>query len=233
MAATVERRVENLAFLFQEVITVVERLRSGRQQVTDANMFRHQIREALKLAVNESRKRGYTEEDSELAKFAVVAFVDETILNLRNPIFADWPRQPLQEEYYHHHIAGEVYFQHLQKLMVRDETQETADVLEVYHLILLLGFAGRYSMSGRGELRSIIQTVGEKIQRIRQMRPELSPYWMVPNDQVVNTAADPWVKRLVYIAASCAFVAILLFVLYKLMLGSGVSSLDQFAQVRR
>lgn len=232
MAAMVERRAENLAFLFQEVLTVVERLRSGRQQVSDAAMFRHQMREALKLADNESRKRGYNNEDVQLAIFAHVAFLDESILNLRNPVFADWPRQPLQEELYHHHIAGEVFFQNLQKLMGRDETQETADVLEVYHLCLLLGFAGRYSISGRGDLRSIIQAVGEKIQRIRQMRPELSPYWMVPNEQVRNAAADPWVKRLVFAAAGCAIFAVLLFVLYKFLLGSGISSLDQFA-VRR
>jgi type VI secretion system protein ImpK len=232
MAANVERRAENLAFLYQEVLTVVERLRSGRQQVTDANTFRHQIREALKLADNEARKRGYTGEDSQLAIFAVVALLDESILNLRNPVFADWPRQPLQEELYHHQIAGELFFKNLETLMKRDETQETADVLEIYHLCLLLGFAGRY-MNGRAELRSISQTVAEKIIRIRQMRPELSPFWMVPNDQVRNTAADPWVKRLVWIAAGCAFVAILLFVLYKLMLGSGISSLDQYAMIRR
>lgn len=229
MAAIVERRAENLAFLFQEVITVVERLRSGRQQVADAATFRNQMREALKLADNESRKRGYVNEDVQLAIFACVAFLDESILQLRNPVFADWPRQPMQEELYHHHIAGEVFFQNLQKLMQRDETQETADVLEVYHLCLLLGFQGRYSISGRGELRSIVQGVGEKIQRIRQMRPDLSPYWMVPNDQISNSASDPWVKRLMFIAAGSALLTVLLFVLYKYLLSSGISTLEQYA----
>ena len=33
-----ERRAENLAFVFQEVFTVAERLRSNRQPVTDANI---------------------------------------------------------------------------------------------------------------------------------------------------------------------------------------------------
>ena len=34
--------------------------------------------------------------------------------------------------------------------------EQTADVLEVYLLSLLLGFKGRYSVAGRGELRALI-----------------------------------------------------------------------------
>ena len=46
----------------------------------------------------------------------MVAFLDESILNLRNPVFADWPRKPLQEELFGHHMAGEIFFQNLQPL---------------------------------------------------------------------------------------------------------------------
>src|SRR4028118_633683 len=110
MSPNVQRRAENLAFVLQEVLTVTERLRVGRQTVTDAATFRHQFREALKLADNEARKRGYPAEDTQLAIFAVVAYLDESILNLRSPIFADWPRRPLQEELFGHNVAGEIFF---------------------------------------------------------------------------------------------------------------------------
>ena len=98
MASNLDRRAENMAFAFQEVLTVGERLRANRQAVNDAESFRYQIREALKTADNEARKRGYNGDDIQLTIFAVVAFLDESILNLRNPVFADWPRRPLQEE---------------------------------------------------------------------------------------------------------------------------------------
>ena len=49
-------------------------------------------------------------------------------------MFADWPRQPLQEERYGHHIAGEIFFQNLQKLLTRTDSQELADLLEMYQL---------------------------------------------------------------------------------------------------
>jgi type VI secretion system protein ImpK len=233
MASNLDRRAENLAFAFQEVLTVGERLRANRQAVSDANSFRQQIREALKMADNEGRKRGYTGDDIQLSIFAVVAFLDESILNLRNPIFSEWPRQPLQEEMFGHHVAGEIFFQNLQKILGRDDSQETADLLEVYHLCLLLGFAGRYSLSGRGELRSIITTVGDKIRRIRQSPPDLAPAWALPNETIQTGASDPWIKRLMYSSIGCFAIALLLFVLYKVFLNSGVTSLERIASQGR
>ena len=147
--AGLARRQENLAYAFQELLTVCERLRSGRQQVTDAETFRRQVREAIKRADAEARGRGYTAEQIRLAIFAVVAFLDESVLNLRSPVFADWPRRPMQEELFGLHVAGEVFFQNVQKLLGMTDSPELADVLEVYQLCLLLGFAGRYSLSGR------------------------------------------------------------------------------------
>ena len=92
----------------------------------------------------------------------MVAFLDESILNSRNPLFADWPRKPLQEELFGTHMAGEVFFQNLQKLLGRTDSHELADLLEVYYLCLLLGFGGRYSMGNKGDLRAIMDAVARK-----------------------------------------------------------------------
>lgn len=223
-ASTPSRKLENLAFVFQELLTVIERMRANRQPVSDAMTFRHQVREALKLADQEGRRRGYTAEDIQLAIFAVVAFLDETILNLRLPQFADWPRQPLQEELFGHHIAGEVFFQNLQALLGRNDSQDLADLLEVYQLCLLLGFAGRYSIGGKGELRAIIDATAAKIRRIRQTGIELSPSWKLPFDAPIRFA-DVWVRRLAFVSGGCTVLALGLFAIYKISLLSGVSSL--------
>jgi type VI secretion system protein ImpK len=229
MSSNLDRRAENMAFAFQEVLTVGERLRANRQAVSDAESFRYQIREALKTADGEARKRGYNGEDIQLAVFAVVAFLDESILNLRNAVFADWPRRPLQEEMFGHHIAGEIFFQNLQKILSRDDSQETADLLEVYYLCMLLGFAGKYSMHGRGDLQAIMSSAGTKIRRIRQLPPDLSPYWGLPNERIHVVQADPWVKRLMFTAIACFLLAAILFGVYKWNLGSGVSSVASTA----
>src|ERR1700733_11538436 len=98
------RRAENLAFTFQELLTVGERLRSNRQQVSDAVSFRAQLWSGIRMAEEESKRRGYALDDVELAIFAVVAFLDSTILNLNSAVFAEWARQPMQEERYGHQV---------------------------------------------------------------------------------------------------------------------------------
>jgi len=222
------RRGENLALLFQEVLTAIVRLRSNRQAVSDAQSFRVHMREALKSADAEARKHGYTGDDIQSATFAVVAFLDESILNSRNPLFADWPRKPLQEELFGTHMAGEVFFQNLEKLLGRTDSHDLADLLEVYYLCLLLGFGGRYSMGGKGELRSTIEALSAKIQRIRGRSLELSPYWRIP-EETIRAAGDPWLRKLLWGAAGCAVLALLLFVIFKFSLGSGASDLRAIA----
>ena len=229
-AGVSQRRQPNLAYVFQELLTVGERLRTGRQPVNDSRSFRAQLLAALDASIEEGRKCGYTSEDVQLAAFAVVAFLDESILNLRAAIFAEWPKQPLQEERYGHHMAGEVFFQNLANLMGRNDTHDLADLLEVYYLCMLLGFAGRYSLGGRGEMYAIQQKLGEKVQRIRKTTPQLSPAWQLPNDGPPRVQGDPWVKRLIYSAIGCLVLTAILFGLFHFLLSSGVSTMADLAK---
>jgi len=230
---TSQRRPQNLALAFQETLTVSERLRTGRQAVSDPAAFRHYVLEGLKSADGEARRQGYAAEDIKLAIFAVVAFLDESVLNLRAAVFADWPRRPLQEELFGHHVAGEVFFQNLQQLLGKSDSHDLADLLEVYHLCMLLGFAGRYSLAGRGELKGFIDATADKIRRIRGPERPFSPYPLLTSG-TVRVAKDPWIKTLMIGAAVCAALTVVAFVSYKMMLSSGVSSLaDLAASIRQ
>lgn len=217
------RRPENLALIFQEVLTAIERLRAGRQGVTDANAFRHHTLEALRNAANQALAAGYAPDDVKLSSFACVAFLDESILNSQNPIFADWLSKPLQEELFGTHVAGETFFQHLQQLIGRPDSQDLADLLEVHYLCLVLGFGGRYSVGNRGELTRIMQMTADKIRRVRGGLGPLSPSWLPPAE-AVRTGADPLVRKLGILAAICAAVMILAFIVYKVVLSNGVTS---------
>ena len=89
---------ENLALIYQEVLTVITRFCTRRQTPTDAGVFRNWMKALIREAESAATAKGYPAEDTRLATFAVVAFLDESILNSNNPVFADWPRMPLQEE---------------------------------------------------------------------------------------------------------------------------------------
>ncbi|HWQ53728.1 MAG TPA: DotU family type IV/VI secretion system protein [Bryobacteraceae bacterium] len=228
-AAAAARRPENLALILQEVLTVVVRYRANRQPVSDAESFRHHVREALKAAAQQARSvAGYSSDDVKMGIFAVVAFLDESILNSRNPLFADWPRKPMQEEMFGHHIAGEVFFRNLDELLGKDDSHALADVLEVYYLCMLLGFAGRYVVGNRGELKNMMDRTAEKIRRIRGKLPELSPCWQIPPEQA-RVYRDAWVKRFAMVAVACLVLAVAMFFTYKIALGSGVSDLQAVA----
>ncbi len=230
----VAQRAENLALLYQEILTAIVRLRFNRQVVTDAGAFRTQIRTAIESAQAEAVRRGYSSEDSRMAAFAVVAFLDESILNSANPVFSDWPRMPLQEELFGTHLAGEMFYQVIERLLSRKDSVDLADLLEVYALSLMLGFRGRYSVSGPEALRPMIEAMTEKIYRVRGKSYVLSPSWAPPAESVQTRSSDPWIHRLLFGAAATLLLAAALFVAFRISLGSGVSELHSIAsQVNR
>jgi type VI secretion system protein ImpK len=216
---------DNLALYFQELFTGIVRLRSHRQDVSDAEQFRGQVLHAIRVAEQNAKARGYNDDDISLAIFAVVAFLDESILNLRKPVFNDWVRKPLQEELFGRHVAGELFFENLSQLLGRRDAPELADLLEVYYLCILLGYLGRFSIASKGDLRMLMGQTDDKIRRIRNTRPDLSPHWMLP-EQVAPPHHDPWMRRFVIGAVVCAFVTLFLFAAYKISLSSEVSALQ-------
>ena len=218
-------RADNLAMIMQEILTATMRLKAGRQQVTDAQTFRAQMREAVRAAQQEARTRGYADNNVNLALFAVVAFLDETILNLQNPVFASWPGRPLQDELFGGHLAGETFFKNLTRLVSQNDSPELADVMEVYQLCMLLGYRGRYSSSPQGEMNALLDSVRDKIRRVRGTSTHLSPDWAPPRNEVVVSQIDPWVRPLLYATVASLLIAVILLFVYNLSLSSGIDEL--------
>lgn len=220
-----QTRADNLALIFQELFTAVARLRAGRQAVSDAASFRHQYREGLRLAEENARQRGYTSEFTKLSVFALVAFLDESILNLRAPVFAEWPGKPLQEEMFGVHIAGEIFFQNIERLLGQQDSAQLADVLEVYLLAIQLGFQGRYSFGSKGDLNGFENAIRQRIRRIRGPLCEWSLAWRPGNSAVPRPPVDPWQKRFLWIAIVCVSLAVISYILYRILISGAVSDL--------
>lgn len=228
-SSAMDRRGWNLALEFQEVFTIIARVRYNRQAVSNAESFRAEMKKHLRVAEQKARQRGYTAEDVKQVIFALVAFLDESVLSSRNPAFADWPRLPLQAEMFGHQLAGEIFFQELQKAVNRPDSNEVSDLLEVYCLCLLLGFKGRYAAGGAGDLRSMIAAVREKIRRIRGTSSVLSPRGMIPADAVRLAQSDPWVRKLFIGSLAAVAGSVILFVVFKLFLIYGASAISNVA----
>lgn len=223
-AAPLSRLHGELALLFQEAFTVANRVRSNRQVAADGESFRAHVKQLLATADRDARQSGYSGDTVRLAVYAYVAFLDESVLNSSQPMFSAWPRQPLQEEIFGEHIAGENFFRYLDELLARQDSEELADLLEVYLLCLLLGFRGRYGASGRSGTEAVISTAGQKIARIRGPLGPLAPTAAL-RPEPVPVHRDRWIPRLLIIAGVSLLSAMLLFVAFRFSLGSDLEQL--------
>jgi type VI secretion system protein ImpK len=214
-----ELRTSNLALAFQEVFTVVLRTRFSIQRVEDAETFRSIVRKMISAAVKECASMGYSDESSKMAIYAIIGFLDESVLSSKDPVFADWSRRPLQEEMFGGHFAGENFFRNVTDLLNRPESVEVADGLELHALCLELGYRGRFAFGDASEIYVILQRIRDKIARIRGPYALFRPTQTVPVS--IQKNPDKWVKRLVAITISLAIFAVLAYLGYAFILHQG------------
>lgn len=217
-----------LALALQEAFTVAVRLRTRRQVAANAQAFRAHVKQLLQSADRQARAAGYDPAQVRLAIYAYVAFLDESVLNSGQSMFAEWGRQPLQEEVFGDHVAGETFFRQLSELLNRQDSEELADLLEVYLLCLLLGFGGKHA-ADPGTLQAMQGAVQEKIRRVRGGPPPFAPQWSLPEGEQVTADRDPWVPRLGVAAIATLVLALALWVILHFALGADLSELDAVA----
>jgi type VI secretion system protein ImpK len=229
-AAGGQRRQENLALIFQEMLTAIVRLRydlpEGR--VRDAEAFRNMMKSAVASIRQEALRKNYPSDFVEKSCFACVAFLDEAAQGSSNLVLADWHSRLLANDLYRDLTGGDVFFEHLENLEAQRDSQELADVLEVFVLCLLLGFRGRYAFREE-EARSLIKRLEDRITSIRGPLSLLSPAGMLPQDVAPpapkNYSVGPWL----WVAAATLVLTILLFTGFKLTLNFGLRTIDHFA----
>lgn len=202
------REARSLVDLLYEGCYMIFLLRNG-QAPTEAAAFRERVRQFLVGFERGAQRLGAPAEDAYLSKFAFCALVDEVVLNADFRIRDDWERRPLQLEFFGEQLAGERFFEYLERL--RQAGAPRVQVLEVYHLCLLLGFQGRYLLEGPEKLAYMTARLGEEIAHLRGRRPEFAPYWEAP-DRVAHQLKSEvplWVVGSVFaLAALLAFVGL-------------------------
>lgn len=151
------REARSLVDLLYEGCYMIFLLRNG-QAPTEAAAFRERVRQFLVGFERGAQRLGAPAEDAYLSKFAFCALVDEVVLNADFRIRDDWERRPLQLEFFGEQLAGERFFEYLERL--RQAGAPRVQVLEVYHLCLLLGFQGRYLLEGPEKLAYMTARLG-------------------------------------------------------------------------
>ena len=178
-ASAAARDASDLMDLLYDGFYMIFLLRN-RYAPSSADEFIERIRAFLATFERGAQRLQGPAADIYLCKFAFCALVDEVVLASPLEIRGRWEQRPLQLQLFGEHLAGERFFEHLDKL--RGEGVARVQVLEVFHMCLLLGFKGRYAMEGSEKLHFLCARVGDEIAQMRGRRAAFAPHWAAPDN---------------------------------------------------
>ena len=208
------RKVRSLPDLAASIFSLILSLRTSRGYGREDEL-RSRIGTYLEQIDKEGRDAGIARENLEAAKYPLVAFIDETILNSQWEYREAWRARPLQLDLYGETILGEKFFEQLEKIRAAGDSKH--DLLEIYYLCISLGFQGKYSLLGVEKLRSLQEDVRRELGYGRsQSRAPVSPRGRRKEPRRSNEE-DGW--PLLKIAAGCAGGLLLLFVILFFLIG--------------
>ncbi len=160
---------------------LILRLKAGIIQ--PSNELRPKI--AMLLKEFEERALRYRHRESliQVTKFALAAFIDETVLTNEFYLREEWEKYPLQLEYFGEQLAGEKFYDKLEKLIGQIEV--TADAVEVYYVCMLLGFKGKFAVYEHDKLLQTMQRTADALVKVGKIsKVELSPHWLVEDQPI-------------------------------------------------
>jgi type VI secretion system protein ImpK len=172
-----------LVDLCGEWLTLIAMLRQA-SELPDAAALRARALELRARLDQDARARGVEEDDIREAVFALVAFLDETVLATPGPAREVWITRPLQLELFGEALAGEKFFTRLDEL--RRERERRIEALEVYYACLAFGFGGKYRLGGSEKLRALLVEVERDVATRRgAAHGPLGPH-ALPRDELAN-----------------------------------------------
>lgn len=217
---------KDLVSLATPILEMVMRIRAS--QLVPSSEMRQTVASWLKELEARGQQLGFKEPQLQNTKFALAAFVDETVMAGGHAIRNEWERFPLQLEYFQEQFAGVKFFERMDVLLKNAESE--ADVLEVYYLCLLLGFKGKYHIYLEDQLPGVLQNVAEHLRRVGRLRESvLSPHWKLndqpgPPPETKVPVLPAWVKM---VAALSLGIVALSYLFFQLLLTTHANEVKQ------
>ncbi len=193
--------------LCTEIFLAVLRVRSSGD-IGGFEAFHSNTQKLFLSFEKQCKELGLEVEDINTAKYALAAFMDETVLNSSWPHKDQWANNSLQMAYFGTYLAGEIFYDKLENL--RTHAESKPDLLEIYYLCLLLGFKGKYGFSGHEKLRGLIANVAGELDKVKPSTFEqFSPHWKISDSPHKRSNKLPR-----WIVLTCWGVVILALLLY-------------------
>ncbi|MFL5297555.1 MAG: type IVB secretion system protein IcmH/DotU [Phenylobacterium sp.] len=178
-AAAAARPRNAMMFAAAQVLALIAGVRSGRVQISMPDL--HQKASAAVAGFDQAlTSAGYDNETRQRARYAVCATIDDIAQNLPGHAAdgAEWARRSLVVQAFNENIGGDRFWRLLEEMLARPA--QYADLIELYHACLAVGFEGRYRVTpdGKSKLHEIMTGAYAALQHPRTVSPtELSPRW--------------------------------------------------------
>ncbi len=200
-----KQKLKSLADIASECFILVLQLRATNIY-GDAGVFKNKVSDMFLSFEQKARNSGYDNEEILQAKFALIAFLDESIISSAWEQKNEWLTEPLQLKIFNTFNAGEEFFININNL--RQRTASNKDVLEIYYVCLILGFKGKFQLQSPENLRRVIDDLNielhpEMYNAIDSISPNAKPldnYY-----QSSNKGIPIWIFPLGAIAFSIIF----------------------------
>lgn len=161
------------------VLALIAGVRSGRVQISMPDL--HAKASGAVAGFDQAlTAAGYDLETRQRARYAVCATIDDIAQNLPGQAAdgAEWARRSLVVQAFNENIGGDRFWRLLEEMLARPS--EYANLIELYHACLAVGFEGRYRITpdGKSRLHEIMTSAYAALQHPRALsQTELSPHW--------------------------------------------------------
>ncbi len=149
---------QNLISCFVEIVAYINYLVSSVDANFKIEKVRSDLEELFRKASIQSQESGFPGDDYNEAKFAVCAWIDETIMKSEWDQKKYWLKELIQKKHFKTLRGGILFFEKLSNL-APDKNQ----IREVYYSCLTLGFKGRYCRDGDEEHLSGLKNTNLRI----------------------------------------------------------------------
>ncbi|MEO8521699.1 MAG: type IVB secretion system protein IcmH/DotU [Acidobacteriota bacterium] len=193
------------------LLLLTGRLRTSPASMDVAGLRRH-VLEEIRRFEDQARAAGIRNEIVLAARYAICASLDEAVLSTPWGGQSEWAQHPVLVALHREAWGGEKFFEMLTRISA--DPARHLDLLELQHLILALGFTGKYQMLDRGheQLQELQHGLYRTIRGLRgPVVPELSLRWRGLEDQ--RNRLIRYVPWWVVAAAAVAILAVV-FVVY-------------------
>ncbi|HTI38999.1 MAG TPA: type IVB secretion system protein IcmH/DotU [Vicinamibacterales bacterium] len=202
----------------------------GAPAAMDVGGLRRHVLEEMRRFEDQARASGVRNEIVLAARYALCAALDEAVLSTPWGAQSEWAQHPILVALHREAWGGEKFFEMLNRISA--DPARHLDLLELQHIILSLGFTGKYQQIDRGyeQLSDLQREISRTIHKFRGAPPpELSIKWRGLEDQ--RSRLIRYVPWWVVAAAAVAVLAVT-FVVYQSRLAAQADPLHaRLAQV--